>query len=76
MSVADTPRFDFENGRSVQPKNPCMLCGRISDTGLYSFCYQRIGPKGILLFAEAELGLHLNSRGRFKIGSFYFHGSF
>ena len=42
MMVADTRRFGFENGRSVQPNNPCMLCGRISDTGLYSFCYRRI----------------------------------
>lgn len=38
MMAAETRRFDFENGRSVQSNNSCMLCGRISDTGLYSFC--------------------------------------
>ena len=42
MMVAETRRFDFENSRSVKPNNTCMLCGRISDTGLYSFCYRRI----------------------------------
>ena len=48
MMVADTRRFDFENGRSVQPNNPSMLCGRISDTGLYSFSYQRMGMGPLL----------------------------
>ena len=42
MMVTETRQFDFENGRSVQPNNPCMLYGRISDTGLYSFCYRRM----------------------------------
>ena len=42
MTVAETRRFDFENGRSIKPNNPYILCGRISDTGLYSFCYRRI----------------------------------
>ena len=32
-------------------------------------------PKGVLLFLEVELGLHFNSRGKFKVGSFYCHGS-
>ena len=41
MMAAETRRFDFENGRSVQPNDTCMLCGRISDASLYSFCYRR-----------------------------------
>ena len=39
MMAAETRRFDFENGRSVEPKDTFMLCGRILDTGLYWFCY-------------------------------------
>ena len=42
MMAAETRRFDFENGRSVQPNNTSMLCGHLSDSGLYSFCYRRI----------------------------------
>ena len=42
MMGAETRPFDFCNGRSVQPNNTWMLCGRISDTGLYSFCYRQI----------------------------------
>lgn len=42
IMTAETRRFDFENGRSVLSNNSCMLCGRISDTGLYSFCEWRI----------------------------------
>ena len=48
MMVADTRRFDFENGHSLQPNNPCMLCGPISDTGLYSFSYRRMGMGPLL----------------------------
>ena len=33
-------------------------------------------PKGVLLFAEQEHRPYSNSRGRFKIGSFYSCGSF
>ena len=32
-------RFDFENGRSVQPNDPSMPCDRLMDPFLYSFCY-------------------------------------
>ena len=42
MIAAETRRFDFENGRSVQPNDTYMLSVRILDTGLYSFCYGRI----------------------------------
>ena len=42
MMAAETRRVDFENGRSVQPNNTCMLCGRISDSGLYWFSYRRV----------------------------------
>ena len=28
-------RYSAIYGSSVQPNNPCMLCGRISGTGLY-----------------------------------------
>ena len=42
MMAAETRRVDFENGRSVLPNNTCMLCGRISDSGLYWFCYRRV----------------------------------
>ena len=41
MMAAEKRRFDFENGRSFQANNTSMLCGCISDTGLYSFCYRR-----------------------------------
>lgn len=40
--AAETRRFEFENGRSVQLNNTCMLCGPISVTGLHSFCCRRI----------------------------------
>ena len=72
MMVADTRRFDFENGRSVQANNPCVLCGRISDTGLYSFCYRRISLTSekfyshitarvveCLAFPSLELAIHV-----------------
>ena len=39
MMAAETRRFDFENGRSVEPNDTFMLCGRILDTGLYWFYY-------------------------------------
>ena len=42
---AETQRFDFDSDRSVQPNNTYMLCGRISDTALYSFCYRRIASQ-------------------------------
>ena len=32
----------LQDRRSVQPNNPCMPCGRISNPGLNSFCYRRI----------------------------------
>ena len=35
-------RFDFENGRSFQPNDPSMLCDRLMDPFLYSFCYRLI----------------------------------
>ena len=34
--------FAAKYGHSVQPNSQCMLCARISDTGLYSFCYRPI----------------------------------
>ena len=40
--MAEIRSFDFKDGCSLQPNNTCMLCGRISDTGLYSFCYRPI----------------------------------
>ena len=65
MMVADTQRFDFENGRSVQPNNPCMLCGRISDTGLYSFCYRRIAANETFF-----MKIGLNSRSSYLLDLF------
>ena len=71
MMVADKRRFDFENGRSVQPNNPCMLCGRISDTGLYSFCYRRmlnLHAKTLtdLIKRTPEIRKHLARKRQFK----------
>ena len=43
MTAVETRRFDFENGRSVHLNNTRIICGRISDAGLYSFCYRQIG---------------------------------
>ena len=34
--------YSGKYGSYVQPNKPCMLCGRIVDTGLHSFCYWRI----------------------------------
>ena len=42
---AETLRFDYESGRSVQSNNTYMLSGRISDTALYSFRYRRIASR-------------------------------
>ena len=70
MMVVDTRQFDFENGRSVQPNNPCMLCGRISDTGLYSFCYRRIEGQvstGKSLSALSDEGVMLETRDMSRI---------
>ena len=36
-------RFDFENGCSVPPNDPSMLCGHLMDPFLYLFRYQLIG---------------------------------
>ena len=35
-------RFEFENGRSVQPNDPSMLCDPLMDPFFYSFCYRLI----------------------------------
>ena len=52
MMAAEKRRFDFENSSSVQANNTNMLCGCISDTGLYSFCYRRIG--GLMTSSEQK----------------------
>ena len=49
MMAAEKRQFDFENGRSVQPNITSMLYGRISDTGLCSFCYWQIGAYDLQL---------------------------
>ena len=57
MMAAETRRFDFENGRSVQSNNTSMLYGRISYTGLYSFRYRRIVcTQGAVLHSATKIG--------------------
>ena len=55
MMVADTRRFDFENGRSVQPNDPSMLCDRFMDPFLYSFCYRLIKLNRLPIFGMFDI---------------------
>jgi len=57
MMAAEKRQFDFENSRSVKPNITSMLNIRISDTGLCSFCYWRIGPYNLPLLFILGLGV-------------------
>ena len=57
MMAAEKRQFDFENSRSVKPNITSMLNIPISDTGLCSFCYWRIGPYNLPLLFILALGV-------------------